>query len=554
MFPTPKGEIDTKTIGATIGSLLIVTMIALAGQVPMEAGFESSPEGPDYTSYWFIGEDAPNTTVYIYAKQVTDVIFSGTNDPDVEVEVGPREFVSFNAEDLGYGAEERWFYMEVDSDNPIMMVIDKEVLIKTGEEEYITLHTDRTGARPATDLQTEYYIANGDSGSEDDILVVYAPEEATFTAKRLTNDGEVFTQTMTVTGMFVSPYISIWLGKSYPIYEGYSLIIESDNPIAVNLFEELPWWPNPYMGADKYMGSFGTSQFHKDYINFEHRRWGWTNIYTPGEAEIDFLNRTGGLVATLDFPGEGSASTPTTRYRDMGYNVTEIPYLVRTQSDQNFVNGEYTPFDTEVEESAAYMGYNTSNSFLELFSFNDVEVKVIDGVEGRTLKLSIEKEMPEMFTLVDDLGFNPNSSFLITVLAPQAVYQQVRIPVEPILIPYQSMYLRHYPIAIGPPIEVDFELDPKTLNLDSKGKWVTAYLRFPGDYGPEDVDIDSILLQSQLRVEKHDIDGDTLILKFNRKALQALLEPGPEVVIEITGNFNDGLAFYGTTTIRVIKN
>jgi hypothetical protein len=83
---------------------------------------------------------------------------------------------------------------------------------------------------------------------------------------------------------------------------------------------------------------------------------------------------------------------------------------------------------------------------------------------------------------------------------------------------------------------------------------VTAYLTFPEGYGPDEVDIDSVLLQNELKVEKHDIDGDTLVLKFSRQALQKLLEPGEEVVIEITGEFTDGLAFYGTTTIRVIKN
>jgi hypothetical protein len=534
---------------------MIVSMLALAGQASMQIGFESSPEKPDYTSYWFIGEDAANTTVYIYAKQETDVVFSGTNNPDITVEVGPREFANFNVGDLGYGIDVRWFYLEMNSDNPVMTVIDKEILIKTGENKFQTQHGDRTGARPATDLQTQYYIANGDSGSEDDILVVYAPEETTFTAKRLTNDGEVFTKTVTMQGMFVSPYISIWLGRSSPIYEGYSLIIESDKPIAANLFEELPWYPNPYMGSDRYMGNFGASQFYNEYINFEYIPWGWANIYTPDSADIDFLDDHGNEIDTLHFEGESSASVPTTRYRDLGYDVySKQPYLVRTQSEDDFVNGEYTPVETEVERSASYMGYNTSNSFVELYSFEDNEVSVIDGLTGDTVHLTLEKEVLYNLTLVDDLGFDLDVPFLVSILASEPVYQQIRIPVKAWLIPHQSMYLRHYPIAIGPPIEVDFELDPKTLNLDSKGKWVTGYLTFPGDYGPEDVDIDSILLQNQLKPEKHDIDGDTLILKFNRKALQALLEPGQEVVIEITGNFNDGLSFYGTTTIRVIRN
>jgi hypothetical protein len=516
---------------------------------------ESSPEGPDYTNYWFIGEDAPNTTAYIYAKLNTEVVFSGTNDPEVSVEIGPREFASFNVEDLGYGVDDRWFYLEMNSDKPIMTVIDKEIWVRTGEDEYQLLHGDRTGARPATDLQTEYYITNGDSGSEDDILVVYAPEETTFTAKRLTNDGEIFTKTMTLEGMFVSPYISLWLGRSYPVYEGYSLIIESDKPVAVTLFEELPWYPNPYMGSGKYMGSYGTSQFYKDYINFEYRPWGWANIYTPDSADIDFLDDHGSKLATLPFEGESSASVPTTRYRDLGYDAySEQPFLVRTQSEDDFVNGEYTPIKTEVERSSSYMGYNTSNSFLELYSFDDADVTVIDGETGDMVRLSLEEEELYNLTLVEDLGFDRDVPFLISILSSEPVYQQVRIPVKTWLIPYQSMYLRHYPISIGPPVQVGFVLDPQTLNLDSKGRWVTAYLTFPDGYGPEDVNIDSVLLQNKLKVEKHDIDGDTLILKFNRKELQKLLEPGEEVVIEITGNFNDGLAFYGTTVIRVIQN
>jgi hypothetical protein len=541
-----------KTTLALWISVLVLVVPLVAGQVTTGAEPESPDGLSEYIFYWFIGEDAANTTVYLYAKQKTDVTFSGTNDDEVTVEVGPREFASFNVEDLGYGIEEKWFYMEMNSNHPVMIVIDKEIFLRLGEDRYETIHGDRTGARPATELQTEYYMANGDSGAEDDYLVVYAPEEATFTAKRLTNDGEVFEKTVTVNGMFVSPVVSIWLGKSNPIYEGYSLIIKSDKPIAANLFEELPWWPNLWTGSGKYLGSFGTSQFYRDYLSFEYRPWGWGNIYTPEEAELVFLDKLGDEVTTMPFPGEGSASTPTTRYRDLGYEVWPQPYLVRVQSEDDFVHGEYTPYATEVMKSSAYMGYNTSNSFLELFAFEDAEVTVLDGQSGGSVHLSIEKETLYNYTLVEDLGFEPDKPFLASVLSSQEIYQQVRIPIEPRLIPYQSMYLRHYPIAIGPPLKVDFILDPKTLNLDSKGRWVTGYLTFPPGFSPSDVDTDTILLQNLLKPERTFIDGDTLVLKFNRKDLQDILEPGEEVLIEITGNFHSGLAFYGSTTIRAI--
>ncbi len=81
----PQREIDTKTVGAMFGSILVVSMLVLTGHVSLASDFESLSKGLDYTSYWFIGEDATNTTVYIYAKLETEVIFSGTNDPDVDI-------------------------------------------------------------------------------------------------------------------------------------------------------------------------------------------------------------------------------------------------------------------------------------------------------------------------------------------------------------------------------------------------------------------------------------------------------------------------------------
>lgn len=538
----------------TLTSVLVIATLLFAGVASIGTGSGSPEKESDYTYYWFIGEDAANTTVHIYAKQKTVVTFSGTNDGEVQVEIDARQFESLNVEELGYGIEEKWFYLEISSDHPTMTVLDKEILVRSGEDDYDLFHGDRTAARPAMKLETEYYIANGDSGSEDDILVVYAPEETTFTAKRLTNDGEVFKKTVTVEGMFVSPYISIWLGRSYPVYEGYSLVINSNKPIAANLFEEIPWWPNPFMGSGRYLGSYGTSKFYRDYINFEHLPWGWANIYTPDEAELVFKNRTGETVTTMYFETESSASVPTTRYRDLGYKTWIRPYLVRIQSEDDFVHGEYTPVETEVMKSAAYMGYNSSNSFLELFSFEDAEITLYDGRGGRTIHLSIEKQTLNTYILVKDLGFEPYEPFLMSIVSSEPVYQQIRIPIKPYLIPSQSLYLRHYPVKLGPPLKVDFVLDPQTLNLDSKGRWVTAYLTFPAGYSPGDVDIGSILLQKLLKVEKYSIVDDTLVLKFNRKKLQEILEPGEEVLIEITGNFNNSMPFYGTTTIRVIQN
>ncbi|MFW9770315.1 MAG: hypothetical protein ACFFEM_15970, partial [Candidatus Thorarchaeota archaeon] len=109
----------------------------------------------------------------------------------------------------------------------------------------------------------------------------------------------------------------------------------------------------------------------------------------------------------------------------------------------------------------------------------------------------------------------------------------------------------------------DVDFDPNTLNLDSKGRWVTVYIELPRDseYTAKDIDISTVMLNGLVSAETNpyaigDYDADGIIdlmVKFDRSAVQAVLMVGDEVTVTITGTLPDGSLFVGTDVIRVIS-
>ena len=101
------------------------------------------------------------------------------------------------------------------------------------------------------------------------------------------------------------------------------------------------------------------------------------------------------------------------------------------------------------------------------------------------------------------------------------------------------------------------EIKPETLNLSSRGRWVTAFIELPEDYHAADIDPDSVMLNGVVPAEKsrigdHDQDGVfDLMVKFDRRHTASLLEPGDAVEITVTG-LVEGLRFGGVDAIRVI--
>ena len=113
-------------------------------------------------------------------------------------------------------------------------------------------------------------------------------------------------------------------------------------------------------------------------------------------------------------------------------------------------------------------------------------------------------------------------------------------------------------------IQATIDIDADTLNLKSKGKWITAYIEFPEGYDVLDIEVSEILLNSSISAEEKpasigDYDNDgilDLMVKFDRQDLIDLLKnigiKDKDIVkLTVVGNLLDGISFEGSDTITV---
>jgi hypothetical protein len=113
------------------------------------------------------------------------------------------------------------------------------------------------------------------------------------------------------------------------------------------------------------------------------------------------------------------------------------------------------------------------------------------------------------------------------------------------------------------------DVDPNTINCKSKGRWITAYIELPEDYEPNDIDVNSVMLNHTIPVDiktpaaigDYDSDGiSDLMVKFDRAAvikwLGAIDYPNntgksSPVTVQVTGQVA-GTAFEGSDKIKVL--
>jgi predicted NUDIX family NTP pyrophosphohydrolase len=109
------------------------------------------------------------------------------------------------------------------------------------------------------------------------------------------------------------------------------------------------------------------------------------------------------------------------------------------------------------------------------------------------------------------------------------------------------------------PVAMAFDFTPNTLNLTSRGLWVTGFLEPASPFAASDIDIASIRLNGTVPVDPaaptalgdHDANGvPDLMVKFNRVAVELSVSEGNSVPVTVTGTV-DGRSFIGTDYIRV---
>jgi hypothetical protein len=180
-----------------------------------------------------------------------------------------------------------------------------------------------------------------------------------------------------------------------------------------------------------------------------------------------------------------------------------------------------------------------------------------DGIIDKSITISIRKNgiykinvVPEPDALpTDTYGLIVSTDDITMVLAED-------LPISDI--PTQPYTILSTESGVEPIILATIDLDPDTLNLDSKGKWVTAYIELPEGYNIIDIDISSVELKDGDTLitssEWGDIQDSTLMVKFSRSDVIEYLEAKEGEINEfdfiITGLI-DGELFGGSDIIRV---
>lgn len=101
-------------------------------------------------------------------------------------------------------------------------------------------------------------------------------------------------------------------------------------------------------------------------------------------------------------------------------------------------------------------------------------------------------------------------------------------------------------------IEANIEIHPETLNLKSKGRWVTCIIELPSYLEESDIDPSTVQLEGSIMAEHPVVTGHSLNVKFDRSDLEDILTAGEDIVLTVTGQLWDGMHFQGTDTIRAI--
>ncbi len=113
--------------------------------------------------------------------------------------------------------------------------------------------------------------------------------------------------------------------------------------------------------------------------------------------------------------------------------------------------------------------------------------------------------------------------------------------------------------------EGQVKIRPRTINLKSRGRFITVFIELPRPLDTRDIDISTLrlgvpgkprvaALLHPTSLRDRDRDGlYELMVKFPRQEVQAILEVGQRVEVFVAGEVAGGRCFRGSDFVRVIR-
>jgi N-acetyl-anhydromuramyl-L-alanine amidase AmpD len=240
------------------------------------------------------------------------------------------------------------------------------------------------------------------------------------------------------------------------------------------------------------------------------------------------------------------------KYWDWNY------YMDLVRGTKGFTLTTYSPVDMIVTDPDGLIISKQTN---EIPGAVYIEVDIDgDGIPDDQVNIAERKPGDYLITVIPEADASLTDTYTLKVSA-DSVTVILADNVQINDIPAQPYIIRSTETEIIPVIPATIDFDPNTLNLRSKGQWVTVYIELPQGHGYDvsQIDLGSVILNGQVQAETKpteigDYDNDgipDLMVKFSRVTVQSILDVGDEVGITIIGQLIDERLFEGSDTIGV---